>query len=142
MKPNINFKEDYRLTNIVSKEFVLFLKEEIKTLVADQKIAKRDRKDSRHPCPEKRKYTPSQAYWRVLDNRSTLNFLHNFYYFLRHNKGWDWGKAVMTDRWGKRYLKITELTPGLNYPWPVGNDMFYAEELHKIIYKYCNRDGE
>lgn len=138
MKTNINLTTTYTFDQFLSKEFVLFLKEEIKSIVVDQKIAKRDRKDVNHPCPEKRKYTPSQAYWRVLDNRSILNFLYSFYYFLRHNKDWDWSKAVMTDRWGKHYLKITELTPGLNYPWSEGNDMFYAEELHKIIYKYCN----
>ena len=132
MKANINFNEDYRLTNIVSKEFVLFLKEEIKTLVVDQKIAKRDRKDVNHPCPEKRKYTPYQAYWQVINNRSKLNFLHNFYYFLRHNKDWNWDGAVMA-RGGWRGDHYLTVKGSENY-----DGQYYAEELHKIIYKYCN----
>ena len=54
MKTNIDLTKDFTMGDIMSTEFFLYFKNYIKEMVEDQKIAKRDRKDEKHPCPEKR----------------------------------------------------------------------------------------
>jgi len=92
METKINLDKPINLSILNTKDFVLWFKQEIKNLVEDQKISKRDRKDVHHPCPEKRKYNTCEAYFRVLSNRETLRIYYALYYTLRHNKDFDWAK--------------------------------------------------
>jgi hypothetical protein len=79
MKTNIDLTKDFTMGDIMSTEFFLYFKNYIKEMVEDQKIAKRDRKDEKHPCPEKRKYTPEEAFYRVLEQRGKLSVLYGIF---------------------------------------------------------------
>jgi len=142
MKTNINLTNTYTFNQFLSKEFVLFLKEEIKSIVADQKIAKRDRKDANHPCPEKRVYSCYKAFYKVLENRDALDSLYNIYYFIRKNKNnVDWDKVyVKNDRWGGPYISIDPFV--IEYRtlrWDAkGHD---CKILHEIVKKYVESNG-
>ena len=142
MKTNINLTNTYTFNQFLSKEFVLFLKEEIKSIVADQKIAKRDRKDANHPCPEKRVYSCYKAFYKVLENRDTLDSLYNIYYFIRKNKNnVDWGKVyVKNDRWGGPYISID---PSVTEYKVLNGDVkgMSCGTFHEIIKKYVESNG-
>ena len=76
MKTNIDLTKDFTMNDVMSTEFFLYFKEYIKKMVEDQKIAKRDRKDEKHPCPDKRKYSCYDAYysihaWEINESHST-----------------------------------------------------------------------
>ena len=142
MKTNINLTNTYTFNQFLSKEFVLFLKEEIKSIVADQKIAKRDRKDTNHPCPEKRVYSCYKAFYKVLENRDTLDSLYNIYYFIRKNKNnIDWSKVyVKNDRWGGPYISID---PSVTEYKVLNGDVkgVSCGTFHEIIKKYVESNG-
>ena len=72
MKTNIDLTKDFTMNDVMSTEFFLYFKEYIKKMVEDQKIAKRDRKDEKHPCPDKRKYSCYEAYCRVINQKFTF----------------------------------------------------------------------
>ena len=136
---NNNINNTYTFNQFLSKEFVLFLKEDIKSLVADQKIAKRDRKyDENHPCPDKRVYNPSEAYYRVAGNRDALNTLYNIYYFIRKNKNTiDWTKvSVGPGRWG--YGKYLKIDPEVTEYRTLNRDIkdMYCETFYSWVEKY------
>ena len=101
MKTNIDLNKDFTMSDVMSTEFFLYFKEYIKKLSEDQKIAKRDRKDAKHPCPDQRKYSSYQAYCKVLSNRWTLNGLYEIYYFMKKNREFDWSqiKFVHKQNW-------------------------------------------
>ena len=138
----IDFTNTYTFNQFLSKEFVLFLKEEIKSIVADQKIAKRDRKDVNHPCPEKRVYSYYKAFNKVLENRETLDSLYNVYYFIRKNKdNVDWSKVyVKNDRWGGPYISID---PSVTEYKVLNGDVkgMSCGTFHEIIKKYVESNG-
>ena len=138
----IDFTNTYTFNQFLSKEFVLFLKEEIKSIIADQKIAKRDRKDVNHPCPEKRVYSCYKAFDKVLENRETLDSLYNIYYFIRKNKNnVDWDKVyVKNDRWGGSYISIDpSVTEYKTLRWDAkGHD---CKALQEIVKKYVENNG-
>lgn len=142
MKTNINLTNTYTFNQFLSKEFVLFLKEEIKSIVADQKIAKRDRKDANHPCPEKRVYSCYKAFYKVLENRDTLDSLYNIYYFIRKNKdNVDWDKVyIKNDRWCGPYISIdSSVTEYRILRWDVKDHG--SKILHEIVKKYVESNG-
>lgn len=87
---NISIDNKINLGIINNKEFIRWFKQEIKALVEDQRIAKRDRKDEKHPCPENRKYSIFSARDRVQTNKDTLRTWYAIYYTLRHNREFDW----------------------------------------------------
>ena len=140
MKININTNNNYNFSEFLSKEFVLFLKEEIKSIVADQKIAKRDRKDVNHPCPEKRVYSIYSAADKVLSNRETLNYLYGIYYFIRKNKNnVDWSKvSIQHNNWAY-WIHIDASV--LDYR-TLGNGLDRSgRKLHDIVTKYVESNG-
>ena len=92
---NLTSDNIINLDIINSKDFVLWMKQQIKSLVASQKIAKRDRKNSRHPCPEKRVYSPSDALMKVDINRRVLRTYYIIYHILRHRRSFAWDKITM-----------------------------------------------
>lgn len=100
---NLTSDNIINLDIINSKDFVLWMKQQIKSLVADQKIAKRDRKDSRHPCPEKRVYGTYEAWVKVNSNRSILRTYYAIYHILRHKRDFAWEKITMTKRESGRW---------------------------------------
>ena len=142
MKTNINLTNTYTFNQFLSKEFVLFLKEEIKSIVADQKIAKRDRKDVNHPCPEKRVYSCYKAFYKVLENRDALDSLYNIYYFIRKNKdNVDWSKVSVTPvRWGGWEI---EIDPSVTEYKVLNSDVKDRRcgTFHEIIKKYVENNG-
>ena len=141
MKTNINLTTIYTFDQFLSKEFVLFLKEEIKSIVADQKIAKRDRKDVNHPCPEKRVYSCYKAFYKVLENRDTLDFLYNIYYFIRKNKdSVDWSKvSIECGKFGGHWINID---PSVTEYKALGGDMNRrCDSFHEIVKKYVESNG-
>jgi hypothetical protein len=140
----INENNTYTFNQFLSKEFVLFLKEEIKSIAADQKIAKRDRKfNDNHPCPEKRVYSTYDAYYRVMNNRSALHSLYGIYYFIRKNKNnvdwskvsvgpgmWGWGKRLTIDPSVKGYKVLDEDVKDCS-----------CVTFHEIVTKYVKANG-
>ncbi len=120
---------DINLSIIDNKNFTLWLKERIKSLVLDQKIAKRDRKDSRHPCPEKRKYSPYEAWMRVLSNRTTLYVYYTIYHVLRHTRDVRWEDVVLKKN-------INTWTWSCGHALPDGF-MKKASELYPDASDYC-----
>ena len=141
---NNNINNTYTFNQFLSKEFVLFLKEEIKSLVANQKIAKRDRKSNvNHPCPEKRVYSTSEAYYRVQSNRDILNSLYNIYYFIRKNKNnIDWEKvSIHRSAWGVRMIMID---PSITEYRSLNNSMneYYCGTFFcDMVEKYMSNHG-
>ena len=138
METKINLDKPINLSIINTKNFVLWFKQEIKNLVEDQKISKRDRKDTHHPCPENRKYNPLEAYYRVLGNRDTLRNYYALYYTLRHCKDINWEDFSFTiteKRWSKyewnkslfdRVIDIVKpidpyLAEGSNFSYDIGD---------------------
>ena len=112
MKTNIDLNKDFTMSDVMSTEFFLYFKEYIKKLSEDQKIAKRDRKDTKHPCPDQRKYSPLEAYYKVLSQRWFLSELYEVYYFMKKNRDFDWTQIKFTHEksWnGKDLLKATYL---------------------------------
>ena len=113
MKTNIDLTKDFTMADIISKDFVFYVRDYIKELEKDQKIAKRDRKDEKHPCPEQRKYSTWEAYCRVLNQRWLLSELYEVYYFIKKNKDFDWSRVKFTLKktWsGKEYLSGTNFS--------------------------------
>lgn len=122
------FDKELNLSIINNKEFFLWLKQQIKDLVADQKIAKRDRKDTRHPCPDQRKYGPYEAWERANSNGFTLRVYYAIYYILRHRRDFKWENITMkrTNGWtwscGYNLPEgfkdaIKDIDPGFSYEW-------------------------
>jgi hypothetical protein len=140
METKINLDKPINLSILNTKDFVLWFKQEIKNLVEDQKISKRDRKDVRHPCPEKRKYNTYEAYFRVLGNRETLRIYYALYYTLRHNKDFDWAKY--------EYSKDRSFTSDFvveveNFCKPIDPEFVGYYEFKKVlgnlVYKYAEK---
>ena len=98
MKTNIDLTKDFTMNDVMSTEFFLYFKEYIKKMVEEQKIAKRDRKDEKHPCPDKRKYSCYEAYCRVINQKFTLCMLYEIYYFMKKNRDFDWSKIKFTHK--------------------------------------------
>ena len=134
--------KNYIFNQFLSKEFISFFKEEIKSIVADQKIAKRDRKDVNHPCPEKRVYSCYNAFYKVLENRDTLDSLYNIYYFIRKNKNnVDWNNVcVKADRWGRPYISIDPSVMGYKVLKGDITDM-RCGSFYEIVKKYVESNG-
>lgn len=91
---------------INTKEFALWFKNKIKTVAEDQKVAKRDRKFSKHPCPEKRVYDTWTAGEVVIRNRWKLRVYYAFYYILRKKRDFKWDVFEFTEetrRSGAKY---------------------------------------
>lgn len=108
MKTNIDLTKDFTMNDVMSTEFFLYFKEYIKKMVEEQKIAKRDRKDEKHPCPDKRKYSCYEAYCRVINQRFTLCMLYEIYYFMKKNRDFDWSRIKFTHKlnyWKKDYIQ-------------------------------------
>lgn len=108
MKTNIDLTKDFTMNDVMSTEFFLYFKEYIKKMVEDQKIAKRDRKDEKHPCPDKRKYSCYEAYCRVINQKFTLCMLYEIYYFMKKNRDFDWSRIKFTHKlnyWKKDYIQ-------------------------------------
>ena len=108
MKTNIDLTKDFTMNDVMSNEFFLYFKEYIKKMVEDQKIAKRDRKDEKHPCPDKRKYSCYEAYCRVINQRFTLCMLYEIYYFMKKNRDFDWSRIKFTHKlnyWKEDYIQ-------------------------------------
>lgn len=103
MKTNIDLTKDFTMNDLMSTEFFLCFKEYIKRKVEDQKIAKRDRKDAKHPCPDKRKYSCYDAYYRVMNQRYELCWLYEIYYFMKKNRDFNWEevKFIHKQNWRK-----------------------------------------
>lgn len=91
----INLDKEFNLGIINNKEFYHWLKQEIKSLAAEQKVAKRDRKDTKHPCPEERKYNPGKACDVVRENGWNLRASYAIYYILRHKRDFKWENITM-----------------------------------------------
>ncbi len=144
METKINLDKPINLSIINTKSFVLWFKQEIKNLVEDQKISKRDRKDERHPCPEKRKYQPLEAYYRVLGNRDTLRNYYALYYALRHCKDIDWANfsfAISEERWSKYkwgnnslFEVILKAVEPIDHNLAEGSDFSY--DIGDLVVKY------
>jgi len=138
---NKNFKimetkiETFTLENIISKDFLFYFKDYIKELVEDQRIAKRDRKGVNHPCPEDRKYRYLDAPKVVRQNRHRLYMLYKFYYFIKHNRNFDWRnweiETVDYHTWGSVRLTIQNANEEYNGRWN-------GEALYEVITKYMN----
>ena len=108
MKTNIDLTKDFTMNDVMSTEFFLYFKEYIKKMVEEQKIAKRDRKDEKHPCPDKRKYSCYEAYCRVINQRFTLCMLYEIYYFMKKNRDFDWSRIKFTHKlnyWKEDYIQ-------------------------------------
>ena len=143
MKTNIDLTKDFTMADIISKDFVFYVRDYIKELAEDQKIAKRDRKDEKHPCPEKRKYNPYEAFNRVIEQRGKLSVLYEVYYFMKKNKDYDWSKIKLVhykNYWGKEYIKSSVPIDWTNGCRVLGNDGICFEYLFEIIKKYVE-DG-
>jgi len=114
MKTNIDLNKDFTMSDVMSTEFFLYFKEYIKKLSEDQKIAKRDRKDAKHPCPDQRKYSPYTAYCQVLSNRWKLCMLYEIYYFMKKNRDFDWSRVKFVHKLNWRnqdYIEATQFNP-------------------------------
>ena len=108
MKTNIDLTKDFTMNDVMSTEFFLYFKEYLKKMVEEQKIAKRDRKDEKHPCPDKRKYSCYEAYCRVINQRFTLCMLYEIYYFMKKNRDFDWSRIKFTHKlnyWKEDYIQ-------------------------------------
>jgi len=143
METRINLDSAINLSIINTKDFVLWLKQEIKSLVEDQKISKRDRKDVNHPCPEKRKYRCYEAMFRVINNRSTLRYYYALYYALRHCKDIDWSSFSYTNnKWssweGGFVAAIMNATKSIDENL---NNYYYsfAKEIGDLVYRYAEK---
>ena len=143
METRINLDSAINLSIINTKDFVLWLKQEIKSLVEDQKISKRDRKDVNHPCPEKRKYRCYEAMFRVINNRSTLRYYYALYYALRHCKDIDWSSFSYTNnKWnsweGGFVAAMMNATKSIDENL---NNYYYsfAKEIGDLVYRYAEK---
>lgn len=143
MKTNIDLTKDFTMADIISKDFVFYVRDYIKDLAADQKIAKRDRKDEKHPCPEKRKYTSYEAFYRVQDQRFKLSILYEVYYFMKKNKDYDWSLIKFVHKknyWGKETVSTSVPENWLEGYRVLGNCPISFVYLFEIIKKYVE-DG-
>lgn len=152
LKKNVKFT----MKDIISKEFMLFMRESIKELENEQRIAKRDRKDEKHPCPDQRKYLSWQADRKVHENRQFLRSIYETYYFMKHNKDYDWltvnFELKEKNRWWygapegtKIEATIIEKTNSLRQNWKVLNTSdcyIHFNVLEDIIKKYCGYVGK
>lgn len=148
MKTNIDLTKDFTMGDIMSTEFFLYFKNYIKEMVVDQKIAKRDRKDAKHPCPEKRKYSCYDAYYRVMSQRYTLSMLYEIYYFMKKNREFDWSKIKFTHKlnWRKEdYIQSLSFNPEILEKEEnlrvLNNAWLNFDYLLDVIKKYVN-DGK
>jgi hypothetical protein len=127
----IDLDKEFTLDVINTKEFVQWLKQDIKNLVADQKIAKRDRKDVNHPCPEKRVYL--HAADRVNSNREKLRFRYLLYYLLRKVRDFRWDQYRVIDH---KYYKGHQY---INYDYTLTEYMFHHScKIDKILSDHGN----
>ena len=143
-----NIENTINLSTIANKEFVLWLKQEIKNLVADQKIAKRDRKDSKHPCPDKRKYGPYEAWARANQNGEKLRIYYAIYHVLRHHRDFKWEDITIKRSlggWGyfngfgwveefAKHTKEIDSTFSSEYVWEI------CRCLGKLAEEFCARN--
>ena len=129
----INLDEEFTLDVINTKEFVQWLKQDIKNLVADQKIAKRDRKDVNHPCPKERVYGYYKAIDKVNSNRERLRIRYLLYYLLRKVRDFKWDLfCVKTNKYysGQRFI---------NYDYTLVEYMFDRScKIDKILSNHEN----
>jgi len=147
METRINLDSAINLSIINTKDFVLWLKQEIKSLVEDQKISKRDRKDVNHPCPEKRKYRTLEAFFRVFGNRATLRCYYALYYALRHCKDIDWsGFSVATsEKWWSKYewsgskLFDTVMNSVKTIDPNFSEATSFLDEIGDLVYRYAEK---
>jgi len=146
MKTNIDLTKDFTMQDILSTEFVHYLKDYIQDIVEDQKIAKRDRKDEKHPCPDKRKYSCYEAFYKVKNNRDKLCGLYEAYYFIRKNRDFDWSTVKFVEKttyWNKKtYLEGTCFNHADLKDWKVlkNYDWVSFDVLVDVIKKYVE-DG-
>ena len=143
MKTNIDLTKDFTMADIISKDFVFYVRDYIKELAEDQKIAKRDRKDEKHPCPEKRKYNPYEAFNRVIEQRRKLSVLYEVYYFMKKNKDYDWSKIKLVHKknyWGQDRIRSSVTEDWLEGCRVLGSNGICFEYLFDIITKYVE-DG-
>lgn len=140
METKTNLDKPINLSILNTKDFVLWFKQEIKNLVEDQKISKRDRKDVHHPCPEKRKYSTYEAYFRVLSNRETLRIYYALYYTLRHNKDFDWAKYEYSKGRSFTYDLVVEVE---NFCKPIDPEFVdyyeFKRTLGDLVYRYAEK---
>lgn len=122
MKTNIDINKDFTMADIISKEFVFYVRDYIKELEKEQKITKRDRKDTHHPCPEERKYSPSEAEYKARFNRYRLRDLNVVYYFMKKNKDFDWSSIKIQYK---------------EWHWKKPKKLF-ANDLHEVDIKQYN----
>jgi hypothetical protein len=149
METNIN---KLTLDIINTKEFALWFKNRIKELVADQKIAKRDRKFSKHPCPDKRVYETWKANDVVKNNRWKLRVYYAFYYILRKQRDFKWSAFDITEetRWnGKKYYDWKYEYNHAEYLFGACkidhkllsdhfNTKYVVKEFLELVYEYVN----
>ena len=152
METTINKINKLTLDIINTKEFAFWFKERIKALVADQKIAKRDRKDSRHPCPEKRVYETWKAHDVVQSNRWKLRVYYAFYYILRKKRDFRWDAFEITEEtnyrgekyydWKYEYNRAEYLFDSCKIDHKLLSDHFntryVVKEFLALVYEYVN----
>jgi hypothetical protein len=140
METKINLDKPINLSIINTKDFVLWFKQEIKNLVEDQKESKRDRKDVKHPCPEKRKYRTLEAFYRVLSNKETLRSYYALYYALRHCKDIDWAEFSYTKGvgWSGRFSSTLEKVSK-----PIDENFIdyytFQNKIGDLVYRYAEK---
>lgn len=127
----INLTDGFTLDAINTKEFVQWLKQDIKERVADQKIAKRDRKDVNHPCPKERVYSVYKAAENVIQNRQDLRFRYFIYYLLRKVKDFKWDLYKATKTWSGGFC--------IDYDYTLTEYMFHNTcKIDKILSNHDN----
>ena len=130
----INLEQDFTLDAINTKEFVQWLKQDIKDLVADQKVAKRDRKDTKHPCPDKRVYKTWEAQYAAQENSRKLRYRYFLYYLLRKEKDfrWDTYQVKVYHYWAGTGMRI-------DYDYTKAEYMFdRSSKVDKILSDHRN----
>jgi len=148
METKIDITKDFTMQDIISKEFVLYFRDYIKTQEDEQRICKRDRKTVNHPCPDERKYDSSTAAYKVANNKWRLNSLYEIYYFIKKNKDFDWTLVSFTHK--KNYWKEDYISAP-NWIYDKNNDIneilndckllknrhqLYWDDLINVIKKY------
>ena len=138
METKINLENTTNLSIINNKEFISWLKGEIKELAKLQKIAKRDRKDAKHPCPDQRVYSFYEAPLKVGAYRWRLRNYYALYYLLRRKRDIDWEQVSIKKEccwWsitnGREIMEseLRELDPGLEIS---------AYEMGELVKRYMS----
>ena len=153
METKIDITKDFTMQDIISKEFVLYFRDYIKTQEDEQRICKRDRKTVNHPCEGERKYDPDTATYKVVNNRWRLNSLYEIYYFIKKNKDFDWSLVLFTHR--KNYWKEDYIAaPNWIYEEKNTNEVLkdckllknrhqlYWDDLINVIKSYVGKNGK